>query len=121
MPLLRSEEVSVSPDEDVPDWPVVLPEDLLSFLEVEPDLALVVEDLLVDPVVLLPELLLFGVEPVLPEVEELPLVVPDVLPEVVEELGVMLLLDELPDWLEFWSVLWFFSVSFIVLISLVYC
>ncbi len=99
---------------DLADVPVF---DLPSLLEVEPDLAFVVEDLLVEPLVLLPEELLFGVELELPVVD-LPLDVLDDVPDVEEELGVRLL-DELPDVLEFWSVLWFFSVSFIVLISLV--
>lgn len=99
---MRSEEVSELPDmeSELLDLPDVLLVDLPSFLEVEPDLAFVVEDLLVEPVVLLEELPLLGVELELPVVEELPLDVPDMLPDVVEELGVMLL-EELPDRLEF--------------------
>ena len=84
----------------LPDLADVLLVDLPSFLEVEPDLAFVVEDLPVKPVVLLAVLPLLGVELELPVVEELPLDVPDMLPDVVEELGVMLL-EELPDRLEF--------------------
>ncbi|OKL39150.1 hypothetical protein A3841_04175 [Pontibacter flavimaris] len=85
--------------------------DLPSFLEDVPDLALVVDDLLAEPVVvLLLEEPLFCNEPELPiwEESELPLLplldLFEVLPDDDEEDGLRLL-DELPDMLEFCSVL----------------
>ncbi len=105
--LLRSEsELLPEAEESLPDLDEVVLPDLPSFLEDEPDLAFVVDDLLVEPVVvLLPVLPLFWDEPELPIWEE-SLLLPDlfeVLPDDDEEVGLRLL-DELPDMLEFCSV-----------------
>ncbi|ARS37524.1 hypothetical protein CA264_19995 [Pontibacter actiniarum] len=119
--LLRSEldEESELPEEDLEEEE---PDDFPSFLD-EPALALVLDDLEVEPEVLLPlDVLLFGEE--LDELEADPLMLlplslldlSDVLLDV-DDVGFELL-DELLDWLLSWLELWFFSLSFIVLISL---
>lgn len=94
----------------LPDFAEVLLADFPSFLDVEPDLAFVLEDLEVEPEVLLPDVLLFGDELELlgdelvllgdelelPLVLLLPLELFDILPDVDDD-DDGLVLDELPD------------------------
>ncbi|WP_299755480.1 hypothetical protein [uncultured Pontibacter sp.] len=88
----------------LPDFAEVLLVDFPSFLDVEPDLAFELEDLEVEPEVLLPDVLLFGDklellgdELELPLVLLLPLELFDMLPDVDDDDDGLVLLDELPD------------------------
>jgi hypothetical protein len=119
---LDPEELLFLEDEVEPDdFAVLLSEVLPSFLLDELDLAFVELDLepVADGVVLLLPIPVFDEDDEeLPDfdAEPIPLLLSDVLDEEVGVFEVLLLEDRLDDWLEFWS----FSVSFIVMISLVY-